>query len=177
MVCTTRKKTTWKAAFFHLMCGQLSLLCPTLKNPTLLKKPQTIVSEIFMSKSIKGDDHGALGIYRHVKKKEAVVSARLAYCCVSGLLQQFSLSILAFQLEACSEKSPVIKPTLKSVVLYYTSPAKRVSVSSKSWLGNCAEHFHMQQRMKQLNDFSSLLSAAICCVWILVDLVLWSSFG
>lgn len=42
---------------------------------------------------------------KDMRKKEAVASAKLAYCCVSALLQQFSLFILAFQLEACSEKS------------------------------------------------------------------------
>jgi len=31
---------------------------------------------------MKGDDHGVLGINRHVKKKEAELSAKLAYCCV-----------------------------------------------------------------------------------------------
>lgn len=70
------------------------------KNPYSVKKKQTQnLSEIFMSKRIKGDNQGAQGIYRHVKKKEAVISAEFAYCCVSGgLLQQFNLSIPAFQL-------------------------------------------------------------------------------
>lgn len=82
------------------------------KKPYSFKK-KIKFSEIFMSKRIKGDNHGAPGIYRHVKKKEAVLSAKLAYYCVSGLLHQFNLSILAFQLEACSEKNLVIKPTLR----------------------------------------------------------------
>lgn len=48
-----------------------------------------------------------------MKKKEAVVSAKHAYCCLSGLLQQFSRPIPAVWLEACSEKSLVIKPAVR----------------------------------------------------------------
>lgn len=66
-----------------------------------------------MSKRLKREDREVLCIYRLEKKKEAVVAAKLAYCCVSGFLQQFSLPIPAVWLEACSEKSLVIKPTLR----------------------------------------------------------------
>lgn len=54
-----KEKITLKAAYFHIMWGQLSLLPTTSKHPVLLQNNNNkkVLSEIFMGKRINGIDH------------------------------------------------------------------------------------------------------------------------